>query len=207
MSAPFFQLEKPGGRRERGAAKSLVVRTATACKITTSTVHNLHRRVSGTKQDKTRGCPKVVADALTRSVTRGKVHGFNSRRDHPTVDKNVLPCARKKTATFQKCHGQHSGECRSPLAFTMEQTPGDKQPHEVPSGKGKRPIIQHAGWKGGFLPGCELVFVGNTKSHDYHDEMNAKHFAEWWRQKLLSSIKQHIPAGEPVWCLTCARFF
>ena len=87
--------------------------------------------------------------------------------------------------------------CTLYCRYLKDAAGGDKQPHEAPSGKGKRLIILHAGWKGGFLPGCELVFVGNTKSHDYHDEMNAKHFEEWWTQKLLPSIQQHLPAGEP----------
>ena len=62
------------------------------------------------------------------------------------------------------------------------------QPHEAPSGKGKRLIILHAGTKDGFLPDCELVFVGNTNSADYHDEMNAAHFQEWWQTKLLPNL-------------------
>ena len=51
-------------------------------------------------------------------------------------------------------------------------------PDDVPSGKGKRIIILHAGWKEGWVPDAELVFVGSKKSGDYHDEMNAQHFEE-----------------------------
>ena len=53
------------------------------------------------------------------------------------------------------------------------------QPLEAPSGKGKRLVILNAGWEGEFLPNCDLVFIGNTKSADYHDKMNAIHFEEW----------------------------
>ena len=71
-------------------------------------------------------------------------------------------------------------------------TAGAQQPNEAPSGKGKRLIILHAGCAdSGFLPECDLVFIGNTKSHDYHDEMNATHFNEWWSEKLLPNL----PAG------------
>ena len=34
---------------------------------------------------------------------------------------------------------------------------------DAPSGKGKRLIILHAGWKEGWVPGAELVFVGRKK--------------------------------------------
>ena len=65
---------------------------------------------------------------------------------------------------------------------------GASQPHEAPSGKGGRLIILHAGSKDEFVPDCNLVFVGKTKSHDYHDEMNAQHFTEWWTTKLLLNL-------------------
>ena len=58
-------------------------------------------------------------------------------------------------------------------------------PHEAPLGKGKRVIVLHAGWKEGFLPGCQLVFVGKSKSSDYHDEA---HFFEWWNRQLLPNL-------------------
>ena len=34
------------------------------------------------------------------------------------------------------------------------------------------------------------MFIGNTKSHDYHDEMNGQNFTEWWSQKLLSNLPE-----------------
>ena len=32
------------------------------------------------------------------------------------------------------------------------------------------------------------MFVGNTNSADYHNEMNAAHFQEWWQTKLLPNL-------------------
>ena len=61
-------------------------------------------------------------------------------------------------------------------------------PAEAPSGKGKRLNVLHAGYAGGFLPNCSLVFVCNTKFHDYHDEMNGTHFAEWFEKQLLPNL-------------------
>ena len=122
----FFQLEKSGGRRDRGAAKSLAVRTAMACKITTSTVNNL-RRVSGTKQGKAtkRGRPKVVVDEFTRSVIQGKVHVFYSRRDHPTVDKVLALC--KEDEDFPKMSRTTFWRVLKSIGFHYVQTKGNTQ--------------------------------------------------------------------------------
>ncbi|XP_065831984.1 uncharacterized protein [Oscarella lobularis] len=54
-----------------------------------------------------------------------------------------------------------------------------------PSGRGQRLIILHAGSKNGWIPGASLVFRSKKSSGDYHDEMNAKHFNEWFEHQLL----------------------
>lgn len=54
----------------------------------------------------------------------------------------------------------------------------------VPSGAGKRVIILHIGSKNGFLDGSLKCFIGKKGSADYHDEMNAAHFEEWFREVL-----------------------
>ena len=48
----------------------------------------------------------------------------------------------------------------------------------------------HAGWKEGWIPDAELVFVGrkSVTSADYHDEMNSAHFEEWWEHHLLANL-------------------
>ena len=51
---------------------------------------------------------------------------------------------------------------------------------EAPTGKGRRLIVLHAGYEGGFLPDCSLVSVGKTNFVNYHDEMNGDHFVEWF---------------------------
>ena len=79
--------------------------------------------------------------------------------------------------------------------YDCSANPGrDAVQAEAPTGKGKRLIILHAGYEGGFLPDCSLVFVGKTNSIDYHDEMNGDHFAEWFEHKLLPNL----PAGAAV---------
>ena len=58
----------------------------------------------------------------------------------------------------------------------------------VPSGSGKRLIINHLGSKNGFLDSCGECFVGKKDSGDYHNEMNSTHFEWWWESKVLPSL-------------------
>ena len=62
------------------------------------------------------------------------------------------------------------------------------------TGNGKRLIVLHAGYKGGFLPDGACVFIGKMTSSDYHDEMNGNHFEEWFEHQLLPNL----PAGAAV---------
>ncbi|XP_046393670.1 uncharacterized protein LOC124161396 [Ischnura elegans] len=61
----------------------------------------------------------------------------------------------------------------------------------TPSGAGRRVIILHVGSESGFLQPEEetmLVFEGKKDSADYHSEMNALHFEEYFRR-----ILRHLP--------------
>ena len=57
-----------------------------------------------------------------------------------------------------------------------------------PTGKGQRLIVLHAGSCEGWISGAELVFRSKKKSDDFHDEMNAKHFLEWFEKTLISRL-------------------
>ena len=59
----------------------------------------------------------------------------------------------------------------------------------IPSGKGKRLIVLHAGWEKGWISEAELVFVGEKDSGDYHKEMNISHFMEWFEKNLAQLPK------------------
>jgi hypothetical protein len=61
----------------------------------------------------------------------------------------------------------------------------------IPSGKGKRIVILHAGSaESGFIEGCELVFLGiHDENGDYHSEMNTVLFMSWF-DKLLQRLEQ-----------------
>lgn len=60
----------------------------------------------------------------------------------------------------------------------------------LPSGKGQRLIILHAGCaEQGFIPGCALVFQGKDVDGDYHREMNSKLFLDWFENTLLPSLE------------------
>lgn len=59
---------------------------------------------------------------------------------------------------------------------------------QVPSGKGSRLIILHAGSANiGFIPNCLLSFVSKSTA-DYHEEMNGDTFLKWFKEQLLPNI-------------------
>lgn len=58
---------------------------------------------------------------------------------------------------------------------------------KVPTGKGSRLIILHAGTKHGFVKDAELVFQAKNDG-DYHQQMTSVRFEEWFRTQLLPNI-------------------
>lgn len=58
---------------------------------------------------------------------------------------------------------------------------------KVPTGKGGRLIILHAGTKNGFVPEAALVFQAKNDG-DYHNQMNAATFENWFQTQLLPNI-------------------
>jgi len=82
--------------------------------------------------------------------------------------------------------------------------------YSKPSGKGERLIIQHADGKDGWidgarrpykafskcfvLSGCDWVFKSKKESSDYHGEMNATSFEEWFTEsvpKVMDNVSYH----------------
>ena len=61
---------------------------------------------------------------------------------------------------------------------------------KVPSGKGTRLIVVHAGDVEGWVDGADLVFLSKTNSADYHDEMNSEHYMEWLTEQLLPRLER-----------------
>ena len=62
---------------------------------------------------------------------------------------------------------------------------------KIPSGKGQRLIILHAGGADmGFVPGCKLIFTGKEEDGDYHREMNSKIFLNWFEHSLLPALEE-----------------
>ena len=67
----------------------------------------------------------------------------------------------------------------------------DTHAPNIPSGKGRRLIILHAGTsKEGLIDGCDHVFVAKSKDGDYHNEMNAQVFMKWFEDQLLPTLKE-----------------
>ena len=62
---------------------------------------------------------------------------------------------------------------------------------KVPSGSGKRPIINNIGSSDGFLKDCGECFIGKKDTSDYHHEMNGPHFfEEWFEKKFCQHYRQ-----------------
>uniref|UniRef100_A0A0P4W325 Tc1-like transposase DDE domain-containing protein n=1 Tax=Scylla olivacea TaxID=85551 RepID=A0A0P4W325_SCYOL len=61
---------------------------------------------------------------------------------------------------------------------------------KVPTGKGSRLIILHAGTKHGFVKNAELIFQAKNDG-DYHNQMTAIKFEEWFRNQLLPNIPRN----------------
>ena len=60
---------------------------------------------------------------------------------------------------------------------------------DVPSGKGKRLIILHAGSdECGFIQNCREVFVGKEIDGDYHQEMDSTVFLNWFEHDLIPGL-------------------
>ena len=59
------------------------------------------------------------------------------------------------------------------------------------TGHGKRFIIISAGTRDGFIPNATKVFgSGDKRSDDYHDDMNAALYEEWFANDLLPNLPQ-----------------
>lgn len=58
----------------------------------------------------------------------------------------------------------------------------------VPEGAGKRLIVNGIGSEFGFIQDALENFQGQKDSGDYHSEMNAKHFENWWVEKVLPNL-------------------
>jgi transposase len=71
-------------------------------------------------------------------------------------------------------------------AFLEGLTTGLKSP----TGKGKRLIISHIGSEEGFVQDGLLIFEAKKGTEDYHQEMNAACFEEWFTN-ILTKVKQN----------------
>ena len=60
-----------------------------------------------------------------------------------------------------------------------------------PFGKGTHLIILHAGGEDGWIEGADLVLQSKKGTGDYHDEMNAERFEEWFRDQPILNLKHN----------------
>lgn len=61
----------------------------------------------------------------------------------------------------------------------------------VPTGKGGRHILLHAGSADGFIPNSLLCFESKTGSADYHEEMNGDVFVQWFKDQFLPNLQNN----------------
>lgn len=73
------------------------------------------------------------------------------------------------------------------IAWTDDSARGTMK---APVGKGSRLILLHAGTINGFVPNALLLF-SSKKSGDYHEEMTATKFKEWFVHSLLPNIEKN----------------
>lgn len=61
---------------------------------------------------------------------------------------------------------------------------------KVPTGKGGRLIVCHAGGAKGFIAQCKWVFRSKKSDTDYHSQMNNVSFKKWFTEDLLPSLEE-----------------
>ncbi|XP_072930356.1 uncharacterized protein [Epargyreus clarus] len=141
-----------------------------------------------------------------RETLRKLLHKIGFRFKKTKTNRKVL-CERNditawRAAYLQKIRENESGE-KKPVVYLDEtyihsshstdkcwQGP-DVEGDLEPVSKGNRWIIVHAGGEEGFVENALLVFKSNTKSGDYHDEMNNDNFKRWTIKKLLPNLHKH----------------
>ncbi|KAL1493801.1 hypothetical protein ABEB36_009490 [Hypothenemus hampei] len=65
----------------------------------------------------------------------------------------------------------------------------DKRMNDIKiTSEGERFTILHAGYKGGFLPNCGLIFSSKNNDRDYHKTMNGEIFFDWVKTKLVPDL-------------------
>lgn len=57
-----------------------------------------------------------------------------------------------------------------------------------PVSKGQRLILVHAGGENGFIENAYLKFKSNSKSGDYHSQMNYTNYKKWLQEKLIPNL-------------------
>lgn len=56
---------------------------------------------------------------------------------------------------------------------------------------GSRYIIGHAGSEKGFVDNALLIFKSQSKSSDYHDDMNSSNFFKWMSDKVIPNLPEN----------------
>ena len=76
----------------------------------------------------------------------------------------------------------HDGKEKMLVEDDPRASGGTKGGIRKTSGKGSRLIILQSGGESGWVDGAALVFQSKKATGDYHDEMTAQHFEEWFHE-------------------------
>ena len=150
------------------------------------------------------GAAQQETDNFLEGVIRRRIHRFYTSGELPTMDKLLLalqedveyPFGRTTLlATVRRMGFRYKRRNKkvSYMIVNLDDTwLNAHHTHEhcwldsdgrggirVPSGKGGRLMILHAGSEHGWIPNAALILSGKKGSGDYRDEMNTKHFMEW----------------------------
>ncbi|KAL5007367.1 hypothetical protein ScPMuIL_016173 [Solemya velum] len=122
--------------------------------------------------------PKIVADrhSYLRKIRAYREAGYQVvYLDETWVNSN------------HTCPGEWSENRKCPISVLRPDC--QECGRHIPSGKGSRLIVLDAGSsRTGFIPDVGLVFESKTNSQDYHDEMNSKHFLDWFTNTLMPAL-------------------
>ena len=201
----FFQLEKVRGR-PLYSPDNLIKRTCKAAGISYSSVYIVVNGKSPAESNRPKERKKTLDD-IDRCVIKPTVHSMHYSKIASTISKikkeikDAIKISKSKLTLILLDLGymcKNSGEIVNLDEIWVTQNhatdymwlpvDGSDAP-KIPSGKGKRLIVLHAGNREeGLIDRCDLVFLSKAKDGDYHQEMNGPRFLNWFENQLTPNF-------------------
>ncbi|KAG6465035.1 hypothetical protein O3G_MSEX014895 [Manduca sexta] len=110
-------------------------------------------------------------------ITARRARYLDKMRKNRTVEKRPI-VSLDETYIHNTYHAKSCWQSKDePGLFISEST-------------GSRWIIAHAGSENGFLNNSLLIFKSQSKSSDYHDDMNSTIFLKWMTEKVIPNLPE-----------------